>query len=117
MANDKFTSSHNLRLPSSPLCLQEAFCHLGVVWRGASSVGDWRIEEEDLQSNWPRNLPALVLRGEHDYISKDLVAPFVEGIARAEYAELAGLSHMAHLEDPRRFLSTLDVGTHATPLR
>jgi len=108
VANDKFTTMHNLRLKSSPLCLQEAFCHLGVVWRGATSVGDFRIDQKDLESKWPRNLPALVMRGEHDYISKELVAPFVEGIERAEYAELAGLSHMAHLEDPRRFLATVD---------
>jgi len=34
----------------------------------------------------------------------------MEGIPLAEYAEMAGLSHQAHLEDTKKYLKLLDVG-------
>lgn len=35
---------------------------------------------------------------------------FMEGIPLAEYAEMPGLSHQAHLEDTKKYLKILDVG-------
>ena len=35
------------------------------------------------------------------------VAGLLDEVPGAEYAELAGLSHLAHLEDPARYAATL----------
>jgi proline-specific peptidase len=107
-ANEKFEKTHNLRLDTVPEALQRAYSRMGVQFYGEKSVRGWKVGHEDLERDWPPNLPVLVMRGEHDFVSMDSVAPYVEGIGLAQYAELAGLSHMAHLEDEARYKGVLD---------
>jgi len=103
-ANEKFERSNNLRLDRVPQALQRAYSRMGIQFYGEKSVRGWQISETELKQMWPPYLPALILRGEHDFVTMDHVAPYVEGIALAQYAELSGLSHMAHLEDETRSL-------------
>jgi hypothetical protein len=42
-------------------------------------------------------------------LSQENNAAYMEGIPLAEYAEMAGLSHQAHLEDTKKYLKLLDV--------
>jgi hypothetical protein len=59
---------------------------MGVQFSGEKSVRGWKVSHQDLARNWPPNLPVLVMRGEHDFVSTDAVAVYVEGIGLAQYA-------------------------------
>ena len=107
-ANAKFERTNNLRLDYMPQALQRAYSRMGVHFYGEKVVRSWRVEEAELRQEWPAHVPALVMRGQHDFVSTEAVACYVEGIPLAQYAQLSGLSHMAHLEDPERYKGVLD---------
>mmetsp|Transcript_36517 Transcript_36517/g.57030 ORF Transcript_36517/g.57030 Transcript_36517/m.57030 type:complete len:142 (-) Transcript_36517:617-1042(-) len=108
LANEKFEKRHNLRMNTQPECMRRAYSKAGIVWRGALVVQDWKVTEEDLKKNWPKGMSSVILRGEHDFVTKECVSDYIEGIPDVEYLELRGMAHMAHLEDTRRYLSILE---------
>ncbi len=42
---------------------------------------------------------------------QECVSAYVDGIPRAEYAEVKGMSHQAHLEDTEKYIGIIDVSS------
>mmetsp|Transcript_76321 Transcript_76321/g.205109 ORF Transcript_76321/g.205109 Transcript_76321/m.205109 type:complete len:186 (+) Transcript_76321:3510-4067(+) len=122
LVHDRFQRTHNLRLPAwtaagsaasaavrqeLPSCLSRALSKAGVVWAGAVALKGWSVEEAAGWSGaWPP-VQWLVLRGEHDFVDRRCALD-VGHKGAAEYVELTGLSHLAHLEAPSRYASALE---------
>jgi len=107
-ANEKFVKTHNLRMDAQPEALNDAYSKQGTVWRGAKAVADYAITEERFSARWPQKIPALCLRGEHDFVTIDNMVPFLEGAFFSEYVQLRGASHQAHLEDTAAYVAQMD---------
>jgi len=53
-------------------------------------------------------VPVLVISGEHDEATPDVVRPLVEAIPDARWELFEGASHTPHLEQPDRFLALVE---------
>jgi L-proline amide hydrolase len=53
-------------------------------------------------------VPVLVISGEHDEATPDVVRPLVEAIPQARWELFEGASHTPHLEQSDRFLALVE---------
>ena len=70
-AGERFHAQHVCRTAEIPAPLLNARAHAGTVWRGTTAVADYVAtapgeEEKELP-------PALVIRGEYDFVTEDCV--------------------------------------------
>jgi len=107
----RFYERHLCRIPF-PDCLQRTFAQMvedptvyhtmngpsefhviGTLrgWEITSRLGDVRV-------------PVLVISGEHDEATPNVVRPLVSALPTARWEILEGASHSTHLEQPERFL-------------
>lgn len=102
---EAFQAAHECRLPGGrPPLLLDAYSHAGSTWRGTTAISDWCLDPAAA----PLAVPALVLRGEHDFVSDAAVAGWTEAFERCRSKVLAGCSHHALLEDTQEFLEIVD---------
>ncbi len=108
-----FYRRHQCMLVPRPACLEAALARGGSVWRGTGVIADWAVPPaEVLAAAWPRSvrqrpLPALLLSGEHDFVTPASVEPLAQRIPGAQWHLLPGASHMPHLEVPPAFDAAL----------
>ena len=101
---EAFMSKHNCRLPGGqPEALAAAYEHAGTTWRGSSAIEGLEVDREVLQSI---ACPALVIRGEHDFVTELCTAPW-RALPLAQFVTIPGASHHTLLEDPERYLAEL----------
>jgi proline-specific peptidase len=101
-----FYARHQCMLQPRPECLEAALARGGSAWRGTGVIADWSAPGgAQLAAAWPSKppLPALLVSGEHDFVTPACVAPLAERIPGASWALLRGASHMPHLEIPEAF--------------
>jgi L-proline amide hydrolase len=53
-------------------------------------------------------VPALVISGEHDEATPNVVRPLVDALPDARWELFEGASHSTHLEQPERFLELVE---------
>lgn len=99
-----FTRRHKCRTPGTPQLLEDAQAHSGSTWRGSEAIAGWEAGNTTIAAS----LPALVMRGEHDFVS----AQCVEGWRRVFLGlegplTLKGCAHHGLLEDPGTYLETV----------
>jgi len=101
-----FKATHYCRLPETPACVARALAGAGPpgVFRGTAAIPGWDARPALAAGRWPAELPALVLNGEHDFVTAACVAPFAEHIPNCRAEALAGCSHLTYLEDEGAFL-------------
>jgi L-proline amide hydrolase len=108
-----FYRLHVCRVDPFPDYVQRTFAAIGEVYEtmnGPSefhvtgTLRDWSVVDRLGEIR----VPALVVSGEHDEATRAINRTVADGIPDAESVILAGCSHMAHAEDPRRYLELLD---------
>ena len=100
---EAFMAQHNLRVEPQPQRLVDAYAHAGTLWRGTSAIKDLVVSGETMGRI---RCPALVLRGEHDFVTEACVEAW-RGLPDARFETLAGCSHHALLEQPKEYLQVL----------
>jgi L-proline amide hydrolase len=73
-------------------------------FRVIGSLRDWNIT--------PRlhdvRVPALVISGQHDEATPNIIRPLVQGLPAARWELIPAASHTPHLEQPYHFLGLVD---------
>ena len=106
-AQEAFMAQHNLRVEPQPQRLVDAYAHAGTLWRGTSAIKDLVVSGETMGRI---RCPALVMRGEHDFVTEACIEPWRKGLpaGAARFVTIAGASHHALLEKPEAYLTELD---------
>ena len=101
---EAFMAKHNYRGgPEQPPQLAAAYAHAGTTWRGSGVIAGLEASPAAMDRV---SCPALVLRGEHDFVTAACVKGW-EGLKRSRFVTLPGLSHHALLEDRDGYLQVL----------
>ena len=99
-----FMAKHNYRGgPDQPPQLAAAYAHAGTTWRGTAAIAGLEASAEAMAEC---NLPALVVRGEHDFCTQACVEGW-RGLPNVMFETIDGASHHSLLEDPERYLHVL----------
>mmetsp|Transcript_9078 Transcript_9078/g.17112 ORF Transcript_9078/g.17112 Transcript_9078/m.17112 type:complete len:337 (-) Transcript_9078:30-1040(-) len=98
------------RTPSTPIQLKTAYSKAGKIWKGLDVIRDYVAQSPSLSGVLP---PLLLLRGEFDFITAELVFQgwknvFCNNQQEIEFVTLKGCSHMPMLEDPTSLGRELD---------
>jgi L-proline amide hydrolase len=109
-----FYRRHVCRLDPFPECVARTFAELSHEVYGTMN-GPSEFHVTGTLREWsvvPRlgeiEVPALVVSGEHDEATPAVARTVHEGIRGSELVLLDGCSHMAHVEQPERYLALLD---------
>src|SRR4029077_5861656 len=111
----RFYERHLCRIPF-PDCLRRTFAQLAEdptayhTMNGPSefhvigTLRDWDITSRlgDVR------VPVLVISGEHDEATPNVVRPLVDALPDARGELMESASHSTHLEQPERFLTLFD---------
>jgi pimeloyl-ACP methyl ester carboxylesterase len=100
---ERFRLRHQCRTPEKPQPLVDAYNHAGTLWRGTTSIPDWKaIKPSDDASRMPST---MILRGEYDFVSDDCVKEWKEVYNHpfVRYKVLEGCSHHGLLEDSKSY--------------
>jgi L-proline amide hydrolase len=111
----RFYERHLCRVPF-PDGLQRTFAQLAedpTVYHTMNGPSEFHVigtlKEWDIT---PRlggvRVPVLVISGEFDEATPDVVRPLVDALPDARWELLAGASHTPHLEQPQRFLELVE---------
>ena len=109
-----FYRRHVCRVDPFPDCVARAFAELSrEVYETMNGPSEFHVT--GTLREWsvvPRlgeiDVPALVVSGEHDEATPAVSRTVHEGIRGSELAIVDGCSHMAHVEQPERYLALLD---------
>jgi proline iminopeptidase len=97
---DLFRETHQRRISPMPQALTDAYAYAGTAWRGTGAIADYKATPPSANS---RKLPsALVLRGEHDFVTEVCVADWKRSLWNTPYVRervLDGCSHHGLLEN------------------
>jgi len=111
----RFYERHLCRIPF-PDCLSRSFSQMAAdptVYQTMNGPSEFHVV--GTLRGWdvtPRladvEVPVLVISGEHDEATPEVVRPLVEAIAGARWELFEGASHTPHLEQPERFLALVE---------
>lgn len=102
---EKFMATHNYRSHGTPQheLLAAAYAHAGSTWRGTSAIHGL---EASLSAMAHVSCPALVMRGEHDFVTAECVDGWRQ-LPNVHFVTLPEASHHALLEKPQLYLEVL----------
>jgi len=109
-----FYRRHVCRLDPWPECVTRAFAELShEVYETMNGPSEFHVtgtlrEWSVVDRLGEIDLPALVVSGEHDEATPAIARTVHEGIRGSELVILDGCSHMAHVEQPERYVALLD---------
>ena len=115
-----FSSTHECRLPQRPQPLLDAYAHAGSVWRGTDAIKGWTLQARppapapgggaptDDAGQTMLATPALVLRGEHDFVTADNQRGWSDVFGRVRFKSLPDSSHHTLLEKREAYLEVVD---------
>ena len=90
---DLFRQQYECRVVPTPLPLTDAYAQAGNVWKGMEAIPDYVAQHGGMTT------PALILRGEHDFISERCIEGWSALLPQSQCVTLAGCSHHALLEN------------------
>jgi proline-specific peptidase len=98
---DLFRQQYECRVVPNPLPLTDAYAQAGNVWRGMEAMPDYVAQhaDDDGSGIMKMTIPALILRGEHDFISECCIQGWSALLPKSQSVTLAGCSHHALLEN------------------
>lgn len=109
-----FYRRHVCRLDPWPECVERTFAELShEVYETMNGPSEFHVTGTLRQWSVVDRLgeigvPTLVVSGEHDEATPAISRTVREGISGSELLILDGCSHMAHVEQPERYLALLD---------
>ncbi len=105
---ERFRLQSQCRIPEKPQSLVDAYAHAGTIWRGTDVIKEWKAEKP---SDASKRMPsALIMRGEHDFVSENCIQGWKEVFNHAyvRMKVLEGCSHHGLLEFPEQYGDTVD---------
>ena len=110
-----FYERHLCRVPF-PEALQRSFAQMDAdptVYRTMNGPSEFHVVGKIKTWDITRRLgdvrvPVLVISGEYDEATPDVVRPLVDAIPHARWELFEGASHCTHLEQPDRFLELVE---------
>lgn len=99
----RFMDRHSYRGDGEAPQLAAAYAHAGNSWRGTAAIAGLEASAEAMARV---TCPTLVLRGEHDFVTRACVEAW-RGLGDVSFEELPGCSHHALLEAPDEYLRVL----------
>jgi proline iminopeptidase len=106
-----FEREHISRLPERPQALKDAYNHAGTVWRGTVAIANYVAMPPKTDSSASPLPPAMVLRGQHDFVTNACIQDWKETIwrhRRMREKEIPGCSHHGLLENAFLFGDCID---------
>ncbi len=111
----QFYERHLCRIPF-PDCLQRTFAQLTedpTVYHTMNGPSEFHVigtlSGWDITSRLSDvHVPVLVISGEHDEATPNVVRPLVDALPHAHWELIEGASHSTHLEQPERFLKLVE---------
>jgi len=96
---ERFRVEYQCRTLEKPKPLLDAYNHAGTVWRGTDSISDWEAVQPAADA--ARMPSAMVLRGEHDFVTEDCVEEWKSHFNHnfVRFKVLQGCSHHGLLEN------------------
>jgi pimeloyl-ACP methyl ester carboxylesterase len=104
---EAFRIKHQCQTKIRPPPLEEAYAAAGTVFRGTTAIADYvasLLSDDDS----PIETPALVLRGEHDFVTAPCIQGWKELFQSITMLELEGCAHHGLLERPEEYGKTLE---------
>lgn len=111
-----FYERHLCRIVPFPDSLQRSFAQMDedpTVYHTMNGPSEFHVVGK--LRDWditPRlgnvQVPVLVISGEHDEATPDVVRPLVEAIPDAHWELIPGASHSTHMEQPSRFFELVE---------
>lgn len=100
---EAFRLTHQCRTPEMPPCLADAYANAGTVWRGTGVIADYKASlPEPLTAP-----PALVVRGQHDFVTYASIEEWKSCFATTQMVELRDCAHHGLLERPDAYADVL----------
>jgi proline iminopeptidase len=97
----RFHKKHKCRSDTLPLPLADAYANKGKIWCSTSDIADYVAEPLIDESACSALPPALILRGEHDFVSETCMEGWFSALNHDNITTktLGNCSHHALLED------------------
>jgi L-proline amide hydrolase len=109
-AMGEFYSRHVIRTDPMPDFVKRSFERIGQPYGVMWGPSEFYITGN--LANWDRtarlneiNLPTLLISGEHDESTPLINQAMHNGIMHSQWILLEGCSHLAHVEEPERYLA------------
>mmetsp|Transcript_106044 Transcript_106044/g.306721 ORF Transcript_106044/g.306721 Transcript_106044/m.306721 type:complete len:316 (+) Transcript_106044:197-1144(+) len=99
---EEFRKRHQVQTDQQPDPLAEAYQEAGTTFRGTTAIADYVADAESKIET-----PALILRGEKDFVTSSCVQGWKELFEDFQIRELKGCSHHGLLERPEEYADVL----------
>jgi L-proline amide hydrolase len=111
----RFYERHLCRIPF-PDCLRRTFAQIAedpTVYHTMNGPSEFQVNGSLREWNiTPRlhdvRVPALVISGQHDEATPNVIRPLVQALPAARWELIGDASHTPHLEKPERFLGLVE---------
>jgi L-proline amide hydrolase len=104
---EAFRKAHQCQTPVKPQPLIDAYALAGTIFHGTQAIPDYQATLEDDDSERV-DVPALIMRGEKDFVTPDCVKGWDGLFGECKIVELEGCAHHGLLEQPDLYAKTLE---------
>jgi proline iminopeptidase len=103
---EAFRKKHQVQTEVPPKPLEEAYAEAGTIFRGTAAIADYNASLEDGED--PVETPALILRGESDFVTLPCIEGWKYLFQEAVVQQLEGCAHHGMLERPEHYGTVLE---------
>jgi len=106
----RFRQKHLCRTSDLPVFLQNAYSNSGKIWFGMDIISHYVAEPFDAPRSNESIPPALILRGEHDFVTDECARKWENCFHEFGWSRiqtLIGCSHYGLLEDGKAYVNIL----------
>lgn len=99
---EAFRKAHQIQTETMPKPLEEAYKAAGTTFRGTAAIADYVASLQNSEDSLGERVatPALVLRGEHDFVTTKCIEGWKDLFDDVTIQELQGCAHHGMLEKP-----------------
>lgn len=97
---EEFRIRHQVGTKVQPKPLADAYATAGTVFRGTAAIAEYEASLDGLEK---LNVPALIMRGDKDFVTLPCIEDWKEIFEQVTFAEVSGCAHHGLLEDPNTY--------------
>lgn len=112
---EAFRKKHQVQTDVRPKPLEDAYATAGTIFRGTTAISKYvaslgMMDDDDVsvQTNLPIRTPAMILRGEHDFVTRPCIEEWNNLFQDITIHELQGCAHHGMLEHPEQYGKVLE---------